>query len=464
MVWNYPEISLEELMNLVKGFVDIMILASGYQSSGRLAHWDPHNIKKLFQWASFFEHVLGQMRSSDIYQDSIKELDAAIHEMASSPSFPQGFADLSIHTLERARNFVVGHLFHTLPLRDSHLRAFLIAIVEMDLEHISSSEHDCIKVYLDKLAMNNSEFNSLVERKGLVKNSAVELEDIEARQTATCTDNDLTKLTIQEMVRRRSAASCIRTVGTGLDILSSAVRSSSCADLDNNLSKEELKNERGQASVGGKDQLADFITWNNWKSVNLSYFIHKRTVKLVSGASLIFSGPKLSWVQVFEQLNASEKCKEVDDLCETTELMLLGCIASKWNRIIEYFMSVSYHSFSISKLYQEVCNLLSGRSESFHLKEESLDSKEKGILDYLAGFLDGQLHKLWKLSPVLVAVAIPLWSPLFVMYLNEIETQLKGDSSELRFVYMLQLYPRKEEARGLKCIQYTSHVLTHKIR
>ena len=44
-------------MKLVKGFVDILILTSGYQSSGRIAHWDPLNIKKAFQWAFFFENV-----------------------------------------------------------------------------------------------------------------------------------------------------------------------------------------------------------------------------------------------------------------------------------------------------------------------------------------------------------------------------------------------------------------------
>lgn len=57
MGWNYPEISLEEMVKLVKGFVDILILASGYQSSGLLAHWDARNIIKAFQWGLFFENV-----------------------------------------------------------------------------------------------------------------------------------------------------------------------------------------------------------------------------------------------------------------------------------------------------------------------------------------------------------------------------------------------------------------------
>lgn len=57
MGWNYPDISLDELVKLTKGFVDILILASGYQSSGLIAHWDPQNIKKAFQWGHFFENV-----------------------------------------------------------------------------------------------------------------------------------------------------------------------------------------------------------------------------------------------------------------------------------------------------------------------------------------------------------------------------------------------------------------------
>lgn len=44
-------------MKLIEGFVDILVLASGYQSSGLLAHWDSDNIKRAFQWALFFENV-----------------------------------------------------------------------------------------------------------------------------------------------------------------------------------------------------------------------------------------------------------------------------------------------------------------------------------------------------------------------------------------------------------------------
>uniref|UniRef100_A0A2P2IK78 Uncharacterized protein LOC8266480 isoform X2 n=1 Tax=Rhizophora mucronata TaxID=61149 RepID=A0A2P2IK78_RHIMU len=120
--------------------------------------------------------------------------------------------------------------------------------------------------------------------------------------------------------------------------------------------------------------MVDFVTWDHWKLESLSYFFDKRTVRLVSGASLIFSAPKIQWVQMFEHLNMSAKCKD-DNLLATIELLLLGCIASKWNRIIEHFMSVSYESSTISKLHHDVCNLLPGESQSFCSKEEPTNSK-----------------------------------------------------------------------------------------
>lgn len=47
------------------------------------------------------------------------------------------------------------NLLHNLPLRDSHLRAVLTAIVEMDLSDLSSIEHDCLNAYLNKFTLQN---------------------------------------------------------------------------------------------------------------------------------------------------------------------------------------------------------------------------------------------------------------------------------------------------------------------
>ncbi|KAG6735635.1 hypothetical protein POTOM_061724 [Populus tomentosa] len=441
MGWNYPYISLEEMVKLLKGFVDIMILASGYQSSALLAHWDAQNIKKAIHWGSFFQNVLKHMNSSDVYQDSIKELDAALCQMKSNPYFPQGLANLSCDTLSRARSFVLAHLFQTLPLRDSHLKAFLTAVIEMELETVSESEHDSLSVYLNKLKPRNLQLDLVLERRGFVKDSMVLSEEIsQTVKFGKFSDDDLTKLTLQEVFKRQSAVSCMSTVETGLDVLSNAIRCSSGTESDSSMLEEQLKLDGAPSSVGEIEQLVDFFTWNHWKSKMVSYFLDKRTIRLVSGASMIFSVPKMQWLQVFERLNTSADCKN-DGLSEIVfeeesrksfafplrqELLLLGRIASQWNCLIEYATSVLYFSATISNLYYEVCSLLTGRAQGFHSSERAADSKESDILEYLARLQGYQLSLLWKQSPVLAAVAIPSWSPLLRLYLSEIETQFKG--------------------------------------
>ncbi|XP_021831302.1 uncharacterized protein LOC110771326 isoform X3 [Prunus avium] len=361
MGWNHPHISLEQLLNLIKGFVDILLLLSGYQSSGRLAHWDSHNIKKAFQWGLFFEKVLGSFGCSDDYVGSMEELDAALSEMTSAASLPKGLAHLSSATLTTARGFVLEHLIHTLPLRDAHLRALLMATVEMDLEELSETEHDILNAYFNKLKLQNTTLQRSIAPATKIEN---------------CAGDGFTKIV---------------------------------------------------------EWLVGSLTWNRWKSKNLSYFLDKRTIQLVSGASMIFAASKIQWVQIFERLNlnVSAGCSD-DGLCETIELLLLGCITSRWTSLIEQLVSVSYDCKNISEQYHDVCNLLFGRSTAPISKQEAVSTKDSDILEYLSGLLGSQLHQLWKISPSLVAVAIPSWSPLFRLYLSEIQIQFRGEFSTMR--------------------------------
>nr|XP_011458035.1 PREDICTED: uncharacterized protein LOC105349632 isoform X2 [Fragaria vesca subsp. vesca] len=447
MSWSHPDLSLQELMKLVKGFVDILILLSGYQSSGRLAHWDSQNIKKAFQWGLFFENFMGSFSSSDDYVDSVMELDGAISEMTSAASFPkviafyklmfwlvfiglwrsfksslirlvvllQGLAHMSSVTLGTARRFVLEHLIHSLPLRDAHFRALLTATVEMDLEELSGSDSDFLNVYLNKLKLEDAPIQEGIEP---------------ARKFGDCGGDGLTKYAVHEILKRWSVVSLMETVETGLDVVSQSVRHSSWSEFDDNLLKEQLKCENTPVTV---DWLVGCLTWNRWKSDSLSYFLDKRTVQLVSGASLVFSTPKIQWVQIFPQLNFNDLAGGSDDgLCETIELMLLGCIASRWTSVIEHLVSVSYDSRTILEQYHEVCNLLQGESTTLRSKQEAI-SQETDILEYLSGMLDGHVHLLWKICPALGAVAIPFWTPLFSLYLSEIEIQVKGDLSTMRF-------------------------------
>ena len=48
---------MEEVLHLVRGFVDVLVLAGGRTSSGAAATWSDDEVKKALRWALFFEEV-----------------------------------------------------------------------------------------------------------------------------------------------------------------------------------------------------------------------------------------------------------------------------------------------------------------------------------------------------------------------------------------------------------------------
>ncbi|XP_043720079.1 uncharacterized protein LOC122667741 isoform X2 [Telopea speciosissima] len=428
MVWSHPDISLEDLLNLIKGFVDILILASGYQSSGIPAVWDAQNMRKAMQWGLFFE-------------DGITNLSSAI--------------------LSKAREFVLRHLFHVIPLRDAHLSTLMAAAVEMDLNDLKEREYDYLNVYLDKLKLQNTSLNLVTEMRGFMNNSMISHKDrspfhaqvlcgsvcnpcvaedsvdpgsplsVSSLKLNGCHNADYSKLILQELLKRQTTVSCISSIEMGLDLLSESLLHGKYVGSDC-----DLLEKRVNCDTSPLDEilLVQFVAWNWWRSKNLSYLLDKRTIRMVSGANFIFSAPKVQWLQVFERLQISAENHD-DVLLEIIELSLLGCIASRWSYLVEHLMSVSYDLLNISKQYHEVHNLLQGGSRLLHPRGEM---EENGIIEHLTGLLCGQLHHLWKISPILTATAVPSWSTLFRLYLNEIEAQLKGSSSLIRCCSCIQ--------------------------
>ncbi|KAG7612234.1 Fanconi anemia group F protein [Arabidopsis suecica] len=312
MVWSYPEISKEEFIKLLKGFVDLLILASGFQSSGVPAHWDAENCKKALQWGLFFENVLRSINSSDTFGESMRELDEAISEMKSNPLLPKGLENLSSDNLSKGREFVLEHLMNNSTLKDKQLQAILVAAVESG---------DGIREIIDG-----------------------------------------------KLCKRQSVVSCVSALETGLKILSKHIEP-----------KESLHREDNDATFLGN-----------------------------GGHSYL-------------------------NTCGGQELLLLGCVTSRWTHLIEGIMSVSYKSVTVSEEYEELCKLLLQRSKSLKQNEIALNSKVEEILEYLTEILESRFHQLWKLPSALTAAAIPSWSPLFGLYFGEIEKQLKLDHSTTRF-------------------------------
>lgn len=355
MVWNYPEISKEDFTKLLKGFVDLLILASGFQSSGVPAHWDAENFRKALQWGLFFENMLRSINSSERFGETVSEVEEAISEMKSNPLFPKGMENLSSDTLSKGREFVLEHLMNNSTLKDTQLQVVLVAAVE--------SGEGIIDVIDGKLS------------------------------------------------ERQAVVSRVSELETGLKILS--------------------KQDKDTTLLGGVQQPIELVTWNKWQSKGLSYFLSKRTLRLVSGASLIFSAPRAQWAEVLRRLHVSAENKE-DIFVEKIELLLLGCVTSRWTHLIEGIMSVSYKTVTVSEQYEELCKLLLQKSKGLKQNEIALTSKVEEILEYLTDILKNRSHHLWKLPSALTAAAIPPWSPLFALYFGGMEKQLKLDLSATR--------------------------------
>ncbi|KAL8547901.1 hypothetical protein ACS0TY_007275 [Phlomoides rotata] len=427
MGWSYPGISIEDLMKLIKNFIDMLILASGYQSTGRLAQWDSHNIKRLLKWALFLENVSKGLRSSGDYEDCVKELDAALHLLTLSPVFPQGLAHLSCTTLGRARDLVLEHLIHPLPLRDSHLNAIMSASIEMDLSEHKRIDNDVLDAYLEKLMTLPSKGLSLSESRNSVEDLNLSTPEIvQSGKHDSSVDGDFTESAIKQLRKRQQAVSYISVVEAALENLWRTVGKNMHDELGNTSSSKPMNRS---ACLIAEKLPHETIVWNHWRSKSLSYMLDKRTIRLISGASLICSAPKDQWALMLKQLDISA---ESDDFCEKIELLLLGCVADRWSALIEHLMSVPYESLNISRLCHEVFNVPLRKPVNLCVKEGLVNPKEKSVVDYMESLLNGQTNQLWKLSPVLAAVAIPAWSQLFKSYLHELECQLRGDSLSTR--------------------------------
>ncbi|KAL2238716.1 UNVERIFIED_CONTAM: hypothetical protein Sindi_1063300 [Sesamum indicum] len=394
MGWSYPEISLQDLMKLIQNFVNMVILASGYQLTGRLAHWDSHNIKKSFRWANFLENLARGLTSSGDYQDSVKELDAALIGLTSNPHFPQGLAHLSCTTLCRAREFLLEHLIHTLPLRESHLKAIMTASVEMDFSNLQRIDNDYVDVYSEQLRRIPSKGLNLSESRNFMEGSKISSPSaVPSGKQYNVVDCDFTVTAVQQLGRRQLAVSCCSAVETGLENMWRTIGQSMHAELGCTSNSELI--EHSACSIA-EELPVEAIVWNRWRSRSLSYMLDNRTIRL--------------------------------------ELLLLGCIADRWSPLIEHLMSVSYKPLTLSRIYHEVFKLSLGKSLHLFLKESLVNCKEKCVVDYLEVLFKSQLKQLWALPPVLAAVAIPSWSQLFRSYLCELEGQVRGNFLATRLV------------------------------
>ncbi|XBH65621.1 hypothetical protein VPH35_119190 [Triticum aestivum] len=397
---------MEEVLALVPGFVDILVLAGGRASSGAAAAWRPGDVQKALRWALFFEEVFRNLRDSGQYEDSVREFDAALVELASSPGFPKGLADMRSETLSAATELVIKHFLKAETTSVENIRAVLEAVVGMDIDGIGAGGmRDACQEYVKSIL--NMDLSDLTRTKsgGDVRVPTTSSDRLYAESLVV----GHSRILVNQLLERLDSASCISLAERGLRTLLDSVKKNSFSDP-------------GSPVIPRKSQtIENFLRWKQWRGRCLSYLLDERTVRIVSGSSFIFSAPKEQWMKVFEPLTVSvDSCQS--GLVEVMEICLLGLVSRRWDPLIESFVSHTFSSLPISKQYADLHQLLQGTYRG-ECPDKILNLKENDILEYARQSLESKPHILWLLPPVLAAAAIPPRSTLFEIYLAEIDKQ-----------------------------------------
>jgi hypothetical protein len=68
--------------------------------------------------------------------------------------------------------------------------------------------------------------------------------------------------------------------------------------------------------------IEELLGWKEWRSRCLSYILNRRTIKILSGADLIFSAPKEQWMEVFERLIVSSEDNFLEVMVSSSRIRL----------------------------------------------------------------------------------------------------------------------------------------------
>jgi hypothetical protein len=468
--WVHPDIELKDVLVCVRAFVDILILAAGYQSSGEPASWDPENTTKAIQWAVFFENVLEKIPASEEGKQSKQALDMALSQLTSDPLFPKGLPQLSFSTLAESRKMLLGSLLQAVKLTDNQITAVFTVVSEMDSSNLRDnskaslfSDESCRSVgnelkiakQADDSISIYKQFSNFREEEVFVSPSSRALgkETVDAPQNAQGeskqneigfesvdhvggagakenSSNQLTNYVIQEIIKRHAASACITSLQKGLKVLSDSV-------LQKKVGAENHIWEDVSSSVSASRDdtcLCKSELWSHWKNNGLLYLLNGKTLSMVSGARLIFDAAKHQWSQVLESLRGPTDKLDECKMLEIVEICFLGLSSRRWKILIRTLMSATYQDISVSKMWHDLQIFYRGKSLHQHAEEETIDSEGVELEEYLLQLLTNRVQLLWKMPPVLVACSLSIRSTLFPIYMNELQKQIDSDAATARYL------------------------------
>ncbi|XP_024369457.1 uncharacterized protein [Physcomitrium patens] len=109
--WVHPCPTLHEITEHAAAYLELLVLASGFQSSGQPFSWTPANLRKALAWASHLEQRVADLSPAAEGMESRRALDSALAKLtASAPTYPAGLRCLSSIDLSSARRLLIQAL------------------------------------------------------------------------------------------------------------------------------------------------------------------------------------------------------------------------------------------------------------------------------------------------------------------------------------------------------------------
>ncbi|MCO5602351.1 hypothetical protein L7F22_056482 [Adiantum nelumboides] len=125
--WTHPDISLPQLLSLIRAFVEMLLLASGFQPSASPAFWRSQDVLRALGWASLLEQIVATISIYKEDKGSRDTLNRALQGFMLETSYPEGLPKLSCETLGKARKLLIHALSFALGSCNGQIESLVAA-------------------------------------------------------------------------------------------------------------------------------------------------------------------------------------------------------------------------------------------------------------------------------------------------------------------------------------------------
>eukprot|EP00250_Pteridium_aquilinum_P024565 c29255_g1_i1 orf=84-626(+) len=125
--WTHPDVSLPQLLSLARAFLDMLLLASGYQPSGSPALWRAQDVQRALGWASLLEQIITKLNVRKEDEGSRETLDKALQAMMLETFYPEGLPKLSCQVLAEAKKLLIYAMSHALGSCSGQIESLITA-------------------------------------------------------------------------------------------------------------------------------------------------------------------------------------------------------------------------------------------------------------------------------------------------------------------------------------------------